>query len=349
MQSDFIGVTLRRIAGGWEFSSELALENFIWNHLEEVLGLTPLQRQYIIRGEICDILAIAPQRQLVIIELKNAEDRYVVHQLTRYYDGLFEEKPFSQEINYGQPIRLIAIAPTFHRHNFIDRKYNKLPIEFIRAVVQQETDEFQLILEHLDKQDTCQIQLPYQELKSEASLPDESALPEVLERWLGSCTPQKQEGFRRVRSRILGFHERIKEFVGRKSVQYGTGKTKLCAEFYFDSKNQVPVLFLWLPLPTSRTGSTIGRLRIWTDGNLVSNVGHVPDGLGKMRLSEEWSQMPREKWPRNYLVGSLSHKSDTPIFAKVYLRLITGDYESDNIPSLESLLEIALQKWLKKL
>lgn len=349
MQSDFIGVTLRRIAGGWEFSSELALENFIWNHLAEVLGLTPLQRQYIIRGEICDILAITPQRQLVIIELKNVEDRYVVHQLTRYYDGLFEEKPFSQEIDYGQPIRLIALAPTFHRHNFIDRKYNKLPIEFIKTAVQQESDRFLLRLEHLDKQDICQIQLPYQELRSEASIPNEIELPELLERWLGSCTPQQQEGFRRVRSQILGFHERMKELVSRKNVQYGTGKTKLCAEFCFDSKKQVPVLFLWLPLPTSRTGSTIGRLRIWTDGNLVSNVGHVPDGLGKMRLSEEWSQMPKEKWPRQYLVQSLSHRSDTPISAEGYLKLTTGNYESETMPSLKSLVEIALKNWLKKL
>ncbi|MGG6241599.1 endonuclease NucS domain-containing protein [Nodosilinea sp. AN01ver1] len=349
MQSNLIGVTLRRIAEGWEFSSELALENFIWNHLDEVLGLTPLQRQYIIRGEICDILAISSQRQLVILELKNAEDRYVVHQLTRYYDGLFEEKPFSQEVDYGQPIRLIAIAPTFHRHNFIDRKYNKLPIEFIKSVVQQESDKFQLILEHLDTQDTCQIQLPYQELKLEASIPGEKELPEVLERWLGSCTPQKQEGFRRVRSQILDFHERMKEFVGRRTIQYGTGKTKLCAEFCFDLKNQVPILFLWLPLPTSRTGSTIGRLRIWTDGISVSNVGHVPDGLGKMRLSEEWDQIPKEKWPRNYLVSSISHKSDTPISTQGYLSFTKVGYESDSMLNLEGFVEIALQKWLKKL
>lgn len=90
MQSNTNGITLRRTAEGWEFSSELAFENFIWENLEELLGLLPIQRQYMIRGEICDILAITPQNQLVIIELKNTEDRYVVQQLTRYYDSLIE-------------------------------------------------------------------------------------------------------------------------------------------------------------------------------------------------------------------------------------------------------------------
>lgn len=349
MQSDFNGVTLRRIAGGWEFSSELALENFIWDNLEEALGFLPLKRQYIIRGEICDILAVAPQKQLVIIELKNAEDRYVVQQLTRYYDSLLEEKPFPQEVDYDQGVRLLAIAPTFHRHNHVDRKYNRLSIEFIKTAISQDSDTFSLKLESLDSQETQKIQIPYQEVKPGLELQDEPDIPEQLVRWLGSCPPQQQEGFRKIRSYILGYHERMRELVDKKSIQYGTGKTKLCAEFYFNSRNQVPIFFLWLPLPSNWKAISIGRLRVWTDGILVTDVGHVPEGLGKMRLEKEWREIPKEKWPRKSLLNNLSHRSHTPVPVQGYLRITTGSYDSKELPSLETFVEIALQKWLEKL
>jgi RecB family endonuclease NucS len=349
MQSGFNGVTLRRIAGGWEFSSELALENFIWDNLEKALGLLPLKRQYIIRGEICDILAVTSQKQLVILELKNAEDRYIVQQLTRYYDSLIEERPFPQEIDYDQPVRLLAIAPTFHRHNYTDRKYHRLSVEFIQTAILQDSDGFSLKLESLDDQMTQQIRIPYQEIKPGLELHDEPDIPEQLVRWLGSCPPQQQEGFRKIRSYILGYHERMREFIDKKGIQYGTGKTKLCAEFYFDAKNQIPILFLWLPLPSSRTGSAIGRLRIWTDGHLASDVGHVPEGLGKMRLSEEWKQTPREKWPRQSLHSNLTHKSHTPVSAKILSKFLPKSDESADFPELKDLVELSLQKWLERI
>lgn len=349
MQSDFNAVTLRRTSGGWEFSSELALENFIWDNLEIALGLIPLKRQYVIKGEICDILAITSHKQLVIIELKNAEDRYVVQQLTRYYDSLIEERPFSQEVDYDQTVRLIAISPTFHRHNYVDRKYNQLSVEFIQTAILQDSDGFSLKLESLDDQITQKISIPYEDLKSRLQRQNEPDIPEQLVRWLGSCPPQQQDSFRKIRSDILGYHERMQEFVDKKSIRYGTGKTKLCAEFYFDSKNQVPALFLWLPLPSNRKGKSVGRLRIWTDGVLVTNVGHVPEGLGKMRLEKEWREIPKEKWPRKSLLNNSSHRSHVPVPSQGYLRMATGESELKELPTLKIFVEIALQKWLEKL
>nr|WP_263432606.1 endonuclease NucS domain-containing protein [Nostoc sp. MS1] len=35
-----------------------------------MLGFTPLKRQYIVKNEVCDILALDEQQQLVILELK---------------------------------------------------------------------------------------------------------------------------------------------------------------------------------------------------------------------------------------------------------------------------------------
>jgi RecB family endonuclease NucS len=102
------GAALRKTGAGWEFASVAALEDFIWENLQQLLGFTPLKRQYTVKNEVCDILALDEQNQLVIIELKNAEDRYVIQQLTRYYDNLLDEKPFLEQIDYSQPVRLIA-------------------------------------------------------------------------------------------------------------------------------------------------------------------------------------------------------------------------------------------------
>lgn len=130
-----VGAALRKTGESWEFASEAALEDFIWQNLQQLLGFTPLQRQYAVKGEVCDILALDDQKQLVILELKNAEDRYVIQQLTRYYDNLLDEKPFAEQIDYDQPVKLIAAAPCFHRHNLIDCKYDLLKIDLLEVSV----------------------------------------------------------------------------------------------------------------------------------------------------------------------------------------------------------------------
>lgn len=105
------GVALRETSTGWEFASEAALEKFIWGSLPELFGVTPLKQQHIANGEVCDILAVDSAGGLIVLELKNVEDRYLIQQLTRYYANLLAEKPFQAEVNYSRPVRLIAIAP----------------------------------------------------------------------------------------------------------------------------------------------------------------------------------------------------------------------------------------------
>lgn len=121
---------IKKKDGKIEFRSETDLENFVFIHLDRLLNLSPLSRQYRIGTEICDILATDSYGKLTIIELKNSEDRYIVQQLTRYYHGLIERKPKLDGIDYKQPVKLIAIAPSFHIHNFIDKVYNKLYFQF---------------------------------------------------------------------------------------------------------------------------------------------------------------------------------------------------------------------------
>ncbi|MGJ5634007.1 endonuclease NucS domain-containing protein [Nostoc sp. CALU 1950] len=124
-------VALRKTEQGWKFIDESELENFVWDNLEEIFELKPLTRQLSIKGEICDILATGENNQLAIIELKNTEDRYVINQLTRYYDNLLEEQPSKTNINYDKEIRLLAICPSFHRHNLIDEKHSRLNLVYL--------------------------------------------------------------------------------------------------------------------------------------------------------------------------------------------------------------------------
>lgn len=121
---------LNKVDGKVGFKNEAELENFVYGHLDELLNLQPIAKQYRVDSDICDILAVDDKKRLSIIELKNVEDRYVVQQLTRYYESLVGEKPFADLVNYENVVRLIAIAPSFHNHNFVDKKYARLELEF---------------------------------------------------------------------------------------------------------------------------------------------------------------------------------------------------------------------------
>lgn len=351
MVSELGNVSLRKVFDGWEFSSELALENFIWERLEDLLQLKPFQRQYAVMGEVCDILALTPERQLVILELKNTEDRYIIQQLTRYHANLLEEKPFPDSIDYEKPIRLIAIAPTFHRHNCIDRQYSRLTFEFIQVKVTQ-TDQYYLELHREDEAAAViKAALPFQELDLKEQPNDLPEIPEQLLRWLGACSAADQQAILKARQQILTFHPRMQEMVSKTSIQYGTGKTKLCAEICFQKSQQQTILFLWLPLPNcwniAERPERIGRLRIWMTGETATHVGHVPSGLGKMRLEEEWRALPKSKWPRQNLIWSLSANSMTPVLVGKF-RPVDIASQQDTIP-LSDFVSLSLQKWLEKI
>lgn len=344
-------VCLRKTSQGWEFASEQALEDFVWKHLDDLLRVSPFQRQLMVMGEICDILALTAERQLVIIELKNAEYRHVVQQLTRYYSNLLSERPFSDSIDYEKPVRLIAIAPSFHRHNYIDRQYSRLSFEFIEVSVKK-SEQFYLELRSESAESPLgRAVLPYRELEIDSQYEDLAEVPDLLLKWIEACSVAEQQSFLRTRAQILRFDSRIQEIVEAKSVQYGTGKTKLCAEVCFSQRHQRPILFLWLTLPTywktSGRAERVGRLRLWLyDGNLT-HVGHVVAGLGKMRLRQEWEEIPKTRWPRQSLVEGLSYRSHMPIEAARYARLSLGVESSTDY--LETCTSIALQKWLEKL
>lgn len=345
------GVALHKTTSGWEFISEAALEKFVWANLIQLFSITPLKQQYISNGEICDILAVDDDKGLVILELKNVEDRYLIQQLTRYYANLLEEKPFSQEVDYYRSVRLIAIAPSYHRHNLIDRNHSRLNFELFQFSVAKEENSFYLLLQEYGKEFIHKKYLiPYEPLET-SIMEDVPEPPELLIKWLGSCSKEEQQGFLKVRSKILTCNRRMKEIIDRRAVQYGLGKTKLCAEICFLQKSQKPILFLWLPTPSTYSyfwrGSKkliIGRLRVWTNGQTISHVGHIPDGFGTMRTKSEWEQIPSEKRPR--MIESLSSNSATPVDVEGYI----GCQDSaEKLDFWDVLSDLAIEKWLEKI
>ena len=263
---------------GWAFKTEFDLEEFVWANLEPLFNLKPLARQYGIQGQICDILAVTPEQQLVILELKNVEDRYVVQQLTRYYASLRQAQPFADQVNYGQPIRLVAIAPTFHLHNHIDREHSRLDFEFCRFSVRGGGDRLSFQVESYDSAKQIAIEIapkfhPFlQAVTADPVLTTPARVigrpPKSLRAQLEAMAPDQAELVSALRLQILEFDERMRE-VGRSSrTQYGLAKgekdiykTKLCAEFLpLYGGSTLPELYLMLPYPKKEVAGS-GRYK----------------------------------------------------------------------------------------
>jgi RecB family endonuclease NucS len=67
-----VSTIIKKKDGSIEFKSETELENFVFIHLDRLLNLSPIARQYRIGTEICDVLATDSKKRLSIIELKNS-------------------------------------------------------------------------------------------------------------------------------------------------------------------------------------------------------------------------------------------------------------------------------------
>ncbi|MEH2235535.1 endonuclease NucS domain-containing protein [Nostoc sp.] len=377
-------VNLRKTGDSWEFATEADLEDFVWANLKELFGLIPLKRQYYVKGQICDILALKENKQLVVLEFKNAEDRYIVQQLTRYYNALQEVKPLQDEIDYQQPISLIAIKPNFHRDNFTDKKYNHLSIEFFEFVVLADGFNYYLQINNLDNGKFSKIEIPHQYRESNEDIP----LPSRgLMNRLAKCSSEQQEGILKIRKKVLSFDKRMEEMSSAISFRYGNGNSKtskLCAEFYFDSKG-VPIIFLWLGLKNN-SSDRISRARIWTDwqGNALLE-GYVPSGIGakmnsyKKTLSnrlkimnevaenktstfqEKYKHMNQYFKDRNRISRKFNNSEPLTYEERKLLEIdankfciVQGGeklntYKFDHYDSLNGLVEVALEKWRKRL
>ncbi|MEH2300409.1 MAG: endonuclease NucS domain-containing protein [Nostoc sp.] len=379
-------MNLRKTGNSWQFATEADLEDFVWANLKELFGLIPLKRQYYVKGQICDILALRENKQLVVLELKNGEDRYIVQQLTRYYDALQEVKPLQDEIDYQQPISLIAIKPNFHRDNFTDKKYHNLSIDFFELAVLADEFNYYLQIKNLDvdNEKVSKIEIPYRDGERNEDIPPPSR---GLMNRLAKCSSEQQEGILKIRQKVLSFDKRMEEISSAVSFRYGNGNSKtskFCAEFYFDSKG-IPIIFLWLGLKNN-SSDRISRARIWTDwqGNALLE-GYVPSGIGakmnsskktllnRVKIMNELAENENSKYRREYkyifqhfkdrnrIARKLNNsepltyeerkllKIDVNKFCVDYGGGRLNTYKFDHYDSLNGLVEVALEKWRKRL
>ena len=341
-KQDIAGIEMALIQTGavWQFENEFELEELLWHNLSKLLNLKPFKRQFSVRGQFCDILAIADNRQLVIIELKNVEDRYVVQQLTRYYDALVKEQPFGDEVDWQKPIRLIAIAPSFHSDTVIDCTYNTLNIELLRFDFEERDQELYLrVIE--SSSEVASMPVP----SSLKTPPAEVAIagpPRKLLNWLSDSPEAEFQGMMGVREQLLGFDKRIKEVVEPQAIIYGKGKTKPCAEIRRQnvgvsskSPKWMPRLFLWLP--DLDGNSRILRMIIGSDESWkhVEAVGYCPTACRTKRI---WHL------PRHLEIVSGCYGYDSTL--QKYGQALSADGEECLLPKL---VELALHVWLSRI
>ena len=340
---------LTRATSGWMFDSENSLENLVWNNLGLLFAVKPIARQFPCRGEICDLVAMGSERELIILELKNSEDRYLAQQLTRYYDNLMAVKPWNEEIDYEKSVKLIGIAPSFHRHNLVDQKYLNLELEFLRFSVEQVNDgTFWLSLQSLSHQKMGRVQIPYVEIHLKSV--DLPTPPQWFVEILGTMPPLMRKRILSIREQILRFDPRIQEMAGQNSLLYGKpSKGRHCAELIFERKTKQLVLFLWLPFQERESGLIAGRHRIWTNWHKVTHLASVGAGLGNKRTWEEQEAHHRQravaagKTPRDWF----PYRSQRTAKEISYYAGRLSYPEKDS--RLTSIVEMALQIWHQKL
>lgn len=220
-------------SGKCRFESESVLEEFVWDNLQALFKATPLRRQHHINGNYCDILAIGEKGNLIIIELKNDEDRYVVQQITRYYHQIIQEQPYQDKIDYQQPIELVIVSPYFHNDNLIDRLYHKLKIDFIQFYLTSIDGDIIFKANHLDQDNVIETKVPRhlpEPIHTEAIIPI-PPVPRSLNTALAKCKNINPDLVLIAREKILKFDTRIQEIkLSPGDFLYGKGKSKPCAQ-----------------------------------------------------------------------------------------------------------------------
>lgn len=293
----------------YRFASETALEIFITQQLKPLWGFDLITRQFQVDGEICDILAAGVSRRPVIIELKNAEDRYVVQQVTRYFHALTAANPFPDRIDWSLSPELVVLSPVIHRHNLIDRQYCTLPIEFKTFEILQTEEGFEVSISTLDGGQNWRHPISYQPV---AIVPTDA--PQQLRDWLGPLSIPVRNSILELREKLLKKPD-ITETIEKNGLVYGN-KKRTEMEIRFHRLSQQPVLFCWIPTCSSmsREVPKIARHRLWIGKDHQPEfLGHVPEGWGHMKTKEEWDEIPMEKWPVKTLRDSIHHSSHMPI------------------------------------
>ncbi|WP_414512187.1 hypothetical protein [Nostoc sp. PCC 9305] len=249
--SDKANRKLIYIGGKIRFQSEQYLEDYIEAYFDTIFPeLVLIKRQHSLKMQRCDLLCCSKlHKQAVIIELKNEEDRGLVSQLMRYRKIISQNQSFAELIDYSLPIKLIAIAPTFHEDNYTDKEASKFEndISFWKFHVEYDTTgtKFQLEGKSYD--------VLYPVFGLPRSLQNEviqnTVLPAFTHNFKSNLPVDTHQNFRIIRELFMA-QPKMKEMVSPtyRKILYGTGEGenhKKLAEITNTSKGIW--LFLWLP------------------------------------------------------------------------------------------------------
>ncbi|MGG6294982.1 hypothetical protein ACQ4M4_11195 [Leptolyngbya sp. AN02str] len=319
--------------------------------MTDLLGLMPLKRQSWIEGQVCDILAVAEQGQLTIIELKNTEDRYVVQQLTRYHHAIVTTQSMAEQINEALPIRLIAIAPKIHPHNLVDQQYCQLQIELMTFAIEDFNGYPNFCLNDQEKQEVRAIPIPqafHYQLINSATDHEESiesgrpAPPRSLNQLLQPLSESEVQFVLSIREQILSYSDRMIEIGRSTTTQYGLKKgerdiykTKVCAEFRpLGPQTRIPKLCLQLPYPKRQKG-----------GPANTYLREPVKGLAWVKVSPQaLSNCPQDIQLYFYLGkgNRFSFTYSARQYERIYMQL-TGKVRS--LSTISAVVALALDEW----
>ncbi len=186
-----IAMTFIKSGQTWQFATESNLEEVVWRYLPELMNLKPVSRQFCISGKFCDIIAVDNFNRLVIVELKNTEDRYVVQQLVRYYEAIATAETFPFDVDVASP-RLVALAPSFHADSFTDCKHSRLEVELMTFSLESSSSGISLLMRDAAGHDLCTLPLQKDEDVSRPEI-QISEPPRKLLNWLSDSSDIEHE------------------------------------------------------------------------------------------------------------------------------------------------------------
>jgi hypothetical protein len=279
---------LRVFGKGAEFETERHLERFFLATVLPKLQLKLLASQYTCGQGICDILALGPSNQLIIIELKNTKDTHVVEQITRYFDALTVEKPFDTQVDYAQPIELYTVCPNYTDSLAMTMKYHRLNFSVLayRIENEQHVHKFEL-WNWLTNEVIAHIEIPRTE-----NTPDTITLlepPKAFLKLLERCTDHEHSQAYLIRQQIYEFSQshnyKICERPDGQWIRFERNKQYPIAELGWDGQRRELVINLWLPFTTINGRLNLRRdptrykrtsmMRIWLDNDEVKYLGYI--------------------------------------------------------------------------
>lgn len=353
---------LRMSKGKYLFKSELLLEEFVWLHLQTLLDLKPIKRQYTINKQNrSDILGMTNEGRLALLELKKEGGKDSINQLLRYEKFLKQEQPkddkFAQ-VDFNKNFLKIAIASHFNQAT-IDYAKQVIPEGMLLTyeVKLNNKGEYSLIFKKLD--DTILSKIKIDIIEDELF----ESLPYFIQGYLLD-NPSVREPILSIIQKILSFNPNmsmeaqhhsadVKELFFAKFGKDGYAlKGKELGTFYYypeiENPNERLVLFLEFPAFEFRRGKDplkgITSVQVYTDDFI--NVNKLEDFYTKIhaynhsyplryRLKTEGIDQTYNNW-QDYYINYRKYKKSRQKLKQI---------EPSDFTLVESLVQMALDDW----